>query len=669
MNHYFKHICLLAIILMLHYFSVYGQNMQQGFDQLNTGKYAMAQSFFKDILLEHPENKTARICYARAIGLYNNPTRALSLFAELLQQYPGDKEIELNLAESYLWNSNPTKAIDAYLALNSLYPKDEIILRSLANAYAADKNYQTAYPTINKSLQLNPDDQNSLQVYKSISLAYAHQLKVEKNYDESLATLKVLEKKFTDDPQLVLSKAYLYLAQKEFNLSKQEFLRLQDLDSNSSKPSLGLATIALQQGKYGKSIAYLKNMPTIRSIQDSIERSDLLFGNYLNTNPNMASQQLDLLKPHLTDSQFAEKKIYLLFAQEKYDEIPSLLDKVTHETNRNNIYLRYVLDTKQVADNDSFKTAIPSHAYDEYTHQLISKMNQQDDYLVQAGYQFAEDNGMNKSKELTVNVMSPIKKKIRPFLQLRSRWLSNNFDVSSNHSLLRLGTDLRASQKSTFSVALAVETRNIMSEDNSARPIYYAAFTHQMNQRHHIKLSSYATIMDYNADLLEANIWKTNFIVEHHIVSRRGIGSYSQFFFSKFNDDNTSYEAFNSLYINAHNNPIIQTGINSTALLFNNSTTTYFSPESVFSISPFLKVTNEYSEDSKFKYSFLGSVGKQFGLSNSTSDLIYNIQTKIGYPLTNQLYSELFYHYTNNSSSVNNGFSTYITGLNIRYKL
>ncbi|NNK72572.1 MAG: hypothetical protein HKO94_05220, partial [Flavobacteriaceae bacterium] len=41
--------------------SIGAQNMQQGFNYLETGNYSQAESFFKTILKEYPSNKTARL--------------------------------------------------------------------------------------------------------------------------------------------------------------------------------------------------------------------------------------------------------------------------------------------------------------------------------------------------------------------------------------------------------------------------------------------------------------------------------------------------------------------------------------------------------------------------------------------------------------------------------
>ena len=47
---------------------VHGQNMQEGFTYLEKGDFAKAETFFASVLKEYPDNKTARLCYARAIG-------------------------------------------------------------------------------------------------------------------------------------------------------------------------------------------------------------------------------------------------------------------------------------------------------------------------------------------------------------------------------------------------------------------------------------------------------------------------------------------------------------------------------------------------------------------------------------------------------------------------
>lgn len=98
----FKKITLL--FLFTYSFIGQAQNMSEGFSNLEKGEFDKAEVFFTTILNEYPQNKTAQLCYARAVGLNKQPEKALTLFTKLKSNYPDDLEIKLNYAESLLWN-------------------------------------------------------------------------------------------------------------------------------------------------------------------------------------------------------------------------------------------------------------------------------------------------------------------------------------------------------------------------------------------------------------------------------------------------------------------------------------------------------------------------------------------------------------------------------------
>lgn len=85
-------------ILLLFLVSIFGysQNMQEGFNYLETGKYAKAETYFTAILKDYPDNKTARLCLGRAIGLNGKAEDAKVLFTNLLADYPTNFEVKLN---------------------------------------------------------------------------------------------------------------------------------------------------------------------------------------------------------------------------------------------------------------------------------------------------------------------------------------------------------------------------------------------------------------------------------------------------------------------------------------------------------------------------------------------------------------------------------------------
>ena len=101
-----KNKTILILALLFSPFFCFSQEMKTGFTYLETGKYEKADVFFKQILEEYPDNKTAKLCYGRAVGLSGNPQQATQIFTELLEKYPNDFEVKLNYGESLLWNKN-----------------------------------------------------------------------------------------------------------------------------------------------------------------------------------------------------------------------------------------------------------------------------------------------------------------------------------------------------------------------------------------------------------------------------------------------------------------------------------------------------------------------------------------------------------------------------------
>ena len=62
------------------------QNMTEGFQLLETGKFENAEQFFQKVLVDYPNNKTANLCYGRAVGLNGNSIKAVAIFTELLKE-------------------------------------------------------------------------------------------------------------------------------------------------------------------------------------------------------------------------------------------------------------------------------------------------------------------------------------------------------------------------------------------------------------------------------------------------------------------------------------------------------------------------------------------------------------------------------------------------------
>ena len=102
---------------------MFSQDMQKGFAYLEAGEYQNAELFFQNILNDHAQNKTARLCFGRAVGLNGNPEKATAIFINLLENYNDDFEVKLNYGESLLWNDKFEEAKKYFKILVNEEPK------------------------------------------------------------------------------------------------------------------------------------------------------------------------------------------------------------------------------------------------------------------------------------------------------------------------------------------------------------------------------------------------------------------------------------------------------------------------------------------------------------------------------------------------------------------
>ena len=146
--------------------------------------------FFETVLKEYPENKTAKLCYGRAVGLLGNSEKAVSIFTDLLKVYPSDFEIKLNYAESLLWNKNYSDAKTFYEGLIKEDDKSFPALLGYANTLSNLKIYDKALIFVNQALEVLPGNPNALTSKKYIYLGYAYQNQQAQNYEEAEKLLK-----------------------------------------------------------------------------------------------------------------------------------------------------------------------------------------------------------------------------------------------------------------------------------------------------------------------------------------------------------------------------------------------------------------------------------------------------------------------------------------------
>jgi len=194
---------------------------------LAKAEYEEAALFFESHFDTH--NKTARICYARAIGLGGQPQKALILIDQLDEDYPNDTEVLLNQAEANLWVKQPRESIVIYDKLLHTDPQNFVANLGYANAHAELQEIDTALVYITKARVIDPDNLSARTSEKFILLAKAYRLFKSSEYD---AALDLLEEVRAIEPDNASAKEMIQLIKEdrrtEVELTCQESSDLED---------------------------------------------------------------------------------------------------------------------------------------------------------------------------------------------------------------------------------------------------------------------------------------------------------------------------------------------------------------------------------------------------------------------------------------------------------
>jgi len=208
------------------------QEMKTGFAYLETGKFKLAETFFETVLQTYPSNKTARLCYGRAIGLNGDSKKAVRLFTALLDDFPTDFEVKLNYAEALLWNKDYTSAKGYYQNLLKENDTSFPALLGYANTLSNLKEFENAIIYVDKALIVLPKNKNALISKKYMRLGLANDKMKLQNYLEAETLLKENFEDFTNDKETLLNLANLYLISNQMDRAKEIYEIIGDTPAN-----------------------------------------------------------------------------------------------------------------------------------------------------------------------------------------------------------------------------------------------------------------------------------------------------------------------------------------------------------------------------------------------------------------------------------------------------
>ncbi len=657
--------------------------MTAGFTYLETGKYQQAETFFKTILEEYPNNKTARLCYGRAIGLNGNSAEAKKIFTKLLNDYATDFEVKLNYGESLLWNNEFNLAKAYYQKLVQEDAKSFPALLGFANTLSNLKEYKEALIYVNKALEVSPGNPNALTSKKYMYLGFAYQKQQLQQYTESEMLLKECLTLFANDTNALLNLANLYLIMSEFEKAEETYKILFENAGNYSATISALNGLALVNHLKGKDKKALQTSQT-------------------------AYDRLNATSETIIIQQTTERYIQALIWNKKYAKAKTLIaGLISTQPNENwMLALRATLNTyksnfkKSLADYDQIlvndATSFDGNLgkanalkalgkYDEafasaentlkfYDNQkdatnFIKELNMKFTPFYEGKASYTFDTGDNEAFSVQNSVEFPFSTKFKILGNYNYRTTNNtvtNNKATSNDVSAGLEYQLlpTVTFKGTFGIIAAKAETNDFTQLLADVSLNIKPFKLQT-----LDIGYKREIQSFNADLLDREIVQNNFYANYNVSTNFNLGWFTQYFYTSQSDDNSRHLLFTSLYYNLLSKPSLKVGVNYQYITFEKQVPSiYFSPSTFNAGEIFLNLNKDeaITKPNEWFYELTAATGLQY-IEDEESQSTYRFQGKLGYKFSDRCLANIFATRSNIASATAAGFTFTEVGIRLKW--
>lgn len=656
--------------------------MDTGFQLLEKGNFKEAKVFFESVLQQVPDNKTAKLCYGRAVGLSGNPEKATGIFTELLTTYPNDFEIQLNYAESLLWNNKFTDAKEYYEQLllkdNQSFPA----VLGYANTLSNLKMYDEALINVNKALEISPGNPNALTSKKYIRLGNAYQLQQQKQLEESVTVLQQNLTDFPGDRATLSQIANVFIIKNDLENAEKSYLNLSSNKIDSIISLNGLSLVKHLQTKNKKALELSENaMLKIENIDNAsiTKQTKERYIQALIWNKKFKKAELEItnLKQEFPNKNWvlalsATQHTYKSNFKKSIEDYVQIMQNDSTSFDGNlGIANVYFADKNYQASFDAAHKTLTFFPEQKDALQLIKKLHQNFTPFIEQRIAYSFDSGDNKSFTSQTNLTYPLSLKLEAnagfsFKQTENPILQN--DASSNYFTAGLNYLLsnRIYLKSLFGI------NSVSSSTDS-----YQQFLMRLSARikpanlQDLEIGYLKKLEDFNADLLARKIVSDNYFLEYNLNTNFNLGWFTQYLYTTQNDNNTRHLLFTSLYYKLMEQPVLKTGLNYQFISFKDQVPTiYFSPETFHNMEVFAEILKDVNaiKPKNWYYHFLGASGIQIIESND-SQFTYRIQGKLGYKFSDRVNFHFYGQHTNIASATTAGFTFTEFGVYLKWYL
>lgn len=653
--------------------------MNEGFTYLETGKYKQAETFFENILITYPKNKTAKLCYGRALGLNGNGERATTIFINLLERYPQDFEIKLNYAESLLWNENYNKAKDYYKNLLEEKPNSFPALLGYANTLSNLKFFNEALEFIDKALLTSPGNLNALTSKKYINLGYANQYVQNGDYKAALKLLLKNLQLFKKDIETLQNIANVYLISGDFSKAEATYKTIGISPQNKLTSLNSLALVSHLKGKNkkaleisSKAINYISNKTSESLLQQTKERyAQALIWNRKYKKADILIQKLNNEYPNKNWvlSLRASLNIYKSNFEKSINDYNRILKNDTTSFDGNlgkaNALKAsgYFIESYKSAEN-----TLKFYKNQKDAVNFIKKLDKSFTPFVVAESSYSFDNGNNKAYSYKATSEFSFSTKFKLLGSYNYRTTSNSLSglkATSNNVLGGVSYQLLHNIKLKSLIGLASSKTETNTFNQLVADISLLTKPFKLQN---LELGYKREIQNFNAALLAENIVQNNYLINYSLNTNFRLGWFTQYYYTTQNDTNTRNLIFTSLYYNILEKPSLKAGVNYQNISFKNQVPTiYFSPSKFNAYEVFFNIIKDenITKENEWFYELTAASGFQY-IENSKKQRTYRIQSKLGYKFSERSMLTLYGSKSNIASATAAGFT--FTEIGLRFK-
>ncbi len=648
---------------MCHF--VYAQvDMQEGYSYLENGEFAAAAEYFDIILQEYPNNKTAQLCYSRALGLGGAKEEALSRFQSLNVHYPNDYEIQLNLAEAFMWNERYQEASQLYEELLKIDPEHFVANLGYANANAGLKNNDRALTYIDKSLKIKPKNSGAELSRKYILLAVSAEHRNQLSFDTSMMHLDTILANNPNDREALLNKAVNYLWMDKPHKANKIYQELTDKEIEPLEGNIGLSytNVLLHQKQqatgYAETAMQLAQNSKI-SIKDKLRASvSLVNALGFNRKYSAAHKLIDTLmitygketpalilargRMYVWDNETDKGLDYYHFLDSTYApsfEVKMGLAEAMRGEKRFKDAVAYIDQALKITPNQPDALWLREVIKDEYRPRLM------------LDYMYAQDIGDNFAYVAQGRFEVGNNGRFRSFVHFTHRRLEQiTAENNATQIGVSIGTKFQAFKQLSF-IAQMTPTKSFDRDKSTIRDdiLLDVGVQYDISKNQTAGYNFVQEAHNYNADLLRSGIIMSHHKLFYHIRTPFRIGLYTQFISTTQTDDNLRNLLFTSLYYNLSEIPFIKFGVNYNVMTHRDQyPLLYFSPSYFQNVEGFFNINNIDRRKSKIIYDLTFAFGTQT-TRETDHEFTRRIEAKLGWRFKSNGHL-LFYYRTSNAS-------------------